>query len=174
MILSEILYEEVTAQGVNLSASGAASKRFVQPLFVTDAVIAVYEVKGAVGVEYELFPFNRFYWSPVVAYESREAYHGRIDSRVPHEHACFRGPFLVPLESDLVAPGVDAYVEFILYFLEILVKFPVEDLYCFYVLKFKFPDSVHRHLGYCVRDKLHFAFRIFMVFCSHRKTVLRN
>ena len=32
MILSEILYEEVTARGVNLSASGAASKRFVQPL----------------------------------------------------------------------------------------------------------------------------------------------
>ena len=70
MSLSEILYEEVTAQGVNLSASGAASKRFVQPLFVTDAVIAVYEVKRAVGVEYELFPFKRFYGCPVIAYES--------------------------------------------------------------------------------------------------------
>ena len=34
MNLSEILYEEVTAQGVNLSASGAGNKRFVRPLFV--------------------------------------------------------------------------------------------------------------------------------------------
>ena len=44
------------------------------------AVIAVYEVKRAVGVKHQFFSSYRFYGCPVVAYESREAYHGRIDS----------------------------------------------------------------------------------------------
>ena len=53
-----------------------------------------------------------------------------------------------PLRVILLPPGVDAYVEFVFYFLEIRVEFSVEDFYRFYVLKFKFPDSIHRHLGY--------------------------